>query len=147
MRRERAGPSTRGCRRPLTCSQSPDLRRTGGGWSRARRELRAGHLLHQTAIENCEEELHQMRVPLLPHARAHAPQGLLALKAGSIGAIADHRIPRVGDGGDAGTEWYVLAGEVVGVTGAVHPLVVVTDDREEVGDAAEREADAFALDR
>src|SRR5205823_13296385 len=111
--------------------------------SRACRELRSRYLLHEPAIEKREEELHQMRVPLLSRVRAHAPQGLLARQASSIGAIADHRVPRVGDRGDARTERDFLAGEVVGIAAAVHALVVVTDDREEVGDAAEREADAL----
>src|SRR5438067_10499275 len=88
-----------------------------------------------------------MRVPLLSRVRAHAVQRFLPPKAAPIRAIADHRVPRVGDRGDARTERDVPAGEVIGIAAAVHAIVVVTDDREEVGDAAEREADALAFDR
>ena len=68
-------------------------------------------------------------VELRPRAAAQLVERLRVRQRRAVGAVGDHGVVGVADGDDAGAERDVVAGEAVGVAGAVEALVRGADER------------------
>src|SRR6266536_3248457 len=96
-------------------------------------------LLHQ---QDSLERRDAARAELAPRRPPELLEGLRRRPRGAVDACGQHRIERVGDVDDPGTERDLLSLEPIGVPRTVVTLVVVTDRRDGVDQEAEAIDDA-----
>ena len=75
-------------------------------------------------VERAEEEVEQLGVELRAAPVLHHLPSLVDREGGPVDAVGGERVEDVCDGGDAALDRDRVAGEAVGVAGAVDPLVV-----------------------
>src|SRR3989442_3454129 len=79
------------------------------------------------------KRIHQAAIPpAAPNFLAHNGEGLLRRERFAVGSLGGKRVVNVHSLQDARRQRNMAASQVVGITGAIHALVVVADDRQDV---------------
>ena len=82
--------------------------------------------VHRSARHEVGEDVDEVGIELAPRVLSKLGERLVAAARVSIGALAGHGVESVDDRDDARRERDVVAGEAVGITGAVVALVMVS---------------------
>jgi hypothetical protein len=101
------------------------------------------------ALEQAQERLGHLRIELRARVLVDLGHDRLERERLAVGAIARHRLDRVGDEDDPARQRDLVAAQPVGVAavGAVEPLVVVAHARRHVAQELDRLEDLVARSR
>ena len=156
LRVGRSGPASsvsrmcrRGCGIPTTRSCAPPAAGCRGGercpWSDG--AVASGRGPEVRALDRVDEGADDGGIELRPGAAVQLSSASASRHRRAIRAVGDHGVVGVADGDDAGAERDVVAGEAVGVAGAVEPLVRGAHERRRGGEGGSAGEDPLADDR